>query len=271
MTRQVFPSKVGSPAAVGRTHGRASAGHFLTAMKAAAGFPGRAGSAGVRRRRGFRGVQAEGSGGAARGERRGAGGAPRSPSRRRGASEGGSLPARGHPMAGSGAERGPGPMPSASGLSGSHPGAEPEADSHFLSPEALDSPRRVALPGGEPAPLRASAPDTSTNLARRRRDIYCVPPPPAPTAARPKPSRGRGGRRAEGESRAPAGRAWSCGSCGRRASRSGRSFPVGSVGTGGLWGRSRQHPPRSRLRSGLTRLPGAGPGCGRSPAGPPLT
>lgn len=72
--------------------------------------------------------------------------------------------------------RGPGPMPSASGLSGSHHSAEPEADSHFPSPEPPDFQRRVALPGREPAPLRASSPDTSTNLARRRRDIYRVPP-----------------------------------------------------------------------------------------------
>lgn len=66
-------SKVGSPDVVGRTHRRGSAGHFLTAMKAAAGFPGSAGSPGVRRRQGFRGVQTEGSCGAAGGERRGAG------------------------------------------------------------------------------------------------------------------------------------------------------------------------------------------------------
>lgn len=158
--------------------GKGPAGHFLTGMKAAAGLPGPVGSPGVRRRQGFRGAQTEGSGGAARGKRcrlgLGLGSEP----------PGAAPLPRGHPRGGG--ERGPGPEPLSSGLSGSHHRAGPEAESHFLSPESLDFQRWVASPGRESAPLRASAQDTSTNLARGGRGDL---PRPRLPASQPRPGR----------------------------------------------------------------------------------
>lgn len=156
-------------------------------------------------------------------------------------------------------------MLSASGLSGSQHSAESEADGHFSSPEPLDFQRGKALPG----PFKSKLPGHVYQPRAKKAGHLCVPPSCPPTAVWPKPNPNRGvGRRGEGKSQAPARRACSCRSPGRKASRSGPSLLVGSVDTGGLSGRSLQQPP---ARSGLIRLLGAGLDCGRSAVGSRLT
>lgn len=244
VTREVFPSKVGSPDVVGSTHRRGSAGHFLTAMETAVGFPGPARFPGVRRRQGFRGVQTEGSGGAARGERR-----------RRGWGRAALNPP------GAGGPPGEASQPAATRWGGGEGGRERSwANALGLWAERLTPQRRAGgrFPFSQPrtpglpkaggfarlraGPFKSKRPGHVYQPRAKKAGHLLRPPPPRPHGglAETKP---RGGAARKGKLRAPAGRARSCGSPGRKASRGGLSSPAGSVDTGALWGRSLQHPP----------------------------
>lgn len=186
---------------------------------------------------GFRGVQIEGSCGAARGKCCGLGLSPAPAPGRRGTQHstrqcrgvsGKSLTASvSSSWRGWGLGGGLGPKSSLSGLSCPHHTAELMDKSHFLGPELLDFQRWEALPGAlSSSPFQSNSQDMSVNLLEGE-EIYCVPPP---SLAWPKPNSGMRWR-AEGKSQVLAGQAQTFGSSGPKGQHRGRGSPVGSVDT----------------------------------------